>query len=312
MSWTLFKVNILRKTNPNFTINSINEVAAIWADEYDAAVKRGKDFVNFESVQRGNKVIMESLFRVALLKGLSTLPGQNFSLVNEFGNGVKAYWAGAQMKPLPLPLIPAPGSIQNISVNSNVVFNVGTWPIYPPLKPARKQEIMVDMFILAALIHLFSIGGIIQTTSLYPSVPTPIPAPGIIPWTGYLVPPTIPIPNINFPSEDNNEPPVIEQPDGSDGYALNVTNQSSGTNNGQDGGTNNGQGSGTNNGQGSGTNNGQGSGTNNGQGNILGGDTSLQNVLNVSLPDMSVDSFDVKAYIASFQQQLKDDGCCCD
>ena len=40
--------------------------------------------------------------------------------------------------------------------------------------------------------------------------------------------------------------------------------------------------------------------------------TSLQNVINVTLPDMSVDSFDAKAYIASFQQQLEDDGCCCD
>jgi hypothetical protein len=44
----------------------------------------------------------------------------------------------------------------------------------------------------------------------------------------------------------------------------------------------------------------------------LGGNTSLQNVINVTLPDMSVDSFDVRAYIASFQQQLEDDGCCCD
>ena len=292
MSWTLFKVNILRKTNI-INQNNISDVAKIWADEYDAAVKRGKDFIHLESVQTGNKLLMESLFRIALLKGLATPPGQNFSLVNEFGKGVIAYWAGAQMNPFPIPLIPAPGSIQNIVVNSNVVVNVGIWPIYPPLKPARKQVVMVDMFILAALIHLFSIGGIIQTTSLYPSIPTPIPAPGIIPWSGYLVPPAIPIPNINFPSEDGSEPPVIEQPDGSDGSTITQTDQI-------DDDTNNGQGIGQDDGQGI------------GQDNILGGDTSLQNVINVSLPDMSVDSFDVKAYIASFQKQLTDDGCCCD
>ena len=108
MSWGLFKRNILRQTNPvrNPSLD-INQVATIWATEYDAAVKRGKDFINFESIQTGNVEIMKTLFRAALLKGLTTPPGVPFSLVNEFGNGVKAYWAGAQMNPFPIPLIPA-------------------------------------------------------------------------------------------------------------------------------------------------------------------------------------------------------------
>ena len=210
MSWSLFKRNILRKTNPNNNPSlNINEVATIWSDEYDAVVKRGKDFLNMESVQKGNKELAKALFQIALLKGLATPPGVDFSLVNEFGNGVKAYWVGAQMNPFPIPLIPAPGTIQNIAVNSNIALNPGTWPMYPPLKPASKQVIMVNMFILAATVHLFSVGGIIQTTSLYPSAPSPIPSPGVISWTGYLIPPNIPIPNINFPSEDGSEPPVI-------------------------------------------------------------------------------------------------------
>ena len=70
---------------------------------------------------------------------------------------------------------------------------------------------MVNMFILAATVHLFSVGGIIQTTSLYPSAPSPIPSPAVISWTAYLIPPNIPIPNINFPSSDGSEPPVLEQ-----------------------------------------------------------------------------------------------------
>ena len=211
MSWSLFKRNILRKTNPNTNPSlNINEVATIWANEYDAVVKRGKDFINMESVQKGNKDLTKALFQIALLKGLATPPGVNFSLVNEFGNGVKAYWMGAQMNPFPIPLIPAPGTIQNIAVNSNIALNPGTWPLYPPLKPAKKQVIMVNMFILAATVHLFSVSGIIQTTSLYPAVPSPIPSPGVIPWTGYLIPPNIPIPNINFPSSDGSEPAVLE------------------------------------------------------------------------------------------------------
>ena len=295
MSWGLFKLNVIRKTGV-INSNTVKTVAKVWAEEYDAAVKRGIDFINFESIQVGNKQIMETLFLVALLKGMSS-PSDKFSLVNEFGNGVKAYWAGASMKPFPIPLIPAPGSIQNLIVNSNIVTNVGTWPMYPPIKPVSKQEILVDMFIIAALIHLFSIGGIIQTTSLYPSAPTPIPAPGIIPWTGYIVPPTIPIPNINYPSDDNTEPPVIEIPEAD--IITPPTNENGGDVDSNDG-SNDGQDDGSN------------DGSNDGVSDTLGGNTSLQNVINVTLPDMSVDSFDVRAYIASFQQQLEDDGCCCD
>jgi hypothetical protein len=280
MSWSLFKSNILRKTNPNRNNNTIDDVAKIWANEYDAVVKRGKDFLNFESVQSGNKQLMETLFKVALLKGLITPPGVDFSLVNEFGNGVKAYWAGAQMNPFPTPLIPAPGSIQNIVVNSNVVLNVGTWPMYPPLRPARKQETMIDMFILAAIVHLFSIGGIIQTTSLYPSAPSPIPAPGVISWTGYLIPPIIPIPNINFPSEDGSEPPVIEQPDGSDGSAINVTDQANDQSNDQV--------------------------------DILEGDTSLENVINVSIPIDVIDALEIDEIVKDFTQQIQMGGTRCE
>ena len=272
MSWSLFKRNILRKTNPvnNPTLN-VNEVATIWAEEYEAAVKRGRDFINLEVIQTGNFEIMRNLFRAALLKGLTIPPGTPFSLVNEFGNGVKAYWAGAQMRPFPIPIIPAPGSIQNLQVNSNVVTNVGVWPIYPPIKPASKQIIMVNMFVLAAIVHLFSIGGIIQTTSLYPSAPSPVPAPGVIPWTGYLIPPIIPIPNINFPKEDDSEPPVLET---SDGDIVSELNQQINTP------------------------------TEYEVSDLLDGDTSLLNVINVSLPDDTSEAFNVDQYIKDFRKQL--------
>ena len=189
MSWSLFKKNVIRKTDPNNNPSlTILDIAGIWSDEYDMVVKRGKDFINLESVQAGNTALMKTLINISLLKGLVTPPGVNFSLVNEFGNGVKAYWVGAQMNQFPIPLIPAPGSIQNLAVNSNIATNPGVWPIYPPIKPAPSQEMMLDMFIIAATIHLFSVGGNIQTTSLYPSAPSPVPGPGVIPWTGYLVP----------------------------------------------------------------------------------------------------------------------------
>ena len=277
MSWSLFKANIIRKTNPRAN-NNIETVAKIWAEEYDACVKRGRDFINLESVQTGNKEIMETLFKIALLKGLTIPPGVDFSLVNEFGNGVKAYWAGAQMRQFPIPLIPAPGSIQNLSVSSNIVTNTGTWPLYPPIKPARKQEVMIDMFILAATIHLFTIGGFIQTTSLYPSTPTPIPSPGIINWRGYFILPIIRIPNINFPSEDGSEPPFIEQP-------VDVTNDIDIT---------------------------TPIDTNDFQNNLLGDNTSLENVINVSIPADVANSVEIDKIVKDFKRQIQLGGTKCE
>ena len=284
MSWSLFTRNVLRKTNPNRNPSlDINEVATVWATEYDAAVKRGKDFINLESIQTGNLEIMKTLFRVALLKGVTSPPGAPFSLVNEFGNGVKAYWSAAQMRPFPIPLIPAPGSIQNLQVNSNIVTSPGVWPIYPPIKPASKQIIMINMFVLAAIVHLFSIGGVIQTTSLYPSAPSPIPSPGVIVWSGYIVPPSIPIPNINFPSQDGSEPPVIQQ---SDSDVVSELNQLSNTQTEyveDDNITD-----------------------------LLSGDTSLQNVVKASLPDDELYAFNVDQYINDFRRQLIAEDVHCD
>lgn len=284
MSWSLFTRNVLRKTNPNRNPSlDINQVATVWATEYDAAVKRGKDFINLESIQTGNLEIMKTLFRVALLKGVTSPPGAPFSLVNEFGNGVKAYWSAAQMRPFPIPLIPAPGSIQNLQVNSNIVTSPGVWPIYPPIKPASKQIIMINMFVLAAIVHLFSIGGVIQTTSLYPSAPSPIPSPGVIVWSGYIVPPSIPIPNINFPSQDGSEPPVIQQ---SDSDVVSELNQLSNTQTEyveDDNITD-----------------------------LLSGDTSLQNVVKASLPDDELYAFNVDQYINDFRRQLIAEDVHCD
>ena len=191
MSWEIFKSNILRKTNPSSGENSIDDIANIWATEYDSAVKRGKDTVNLAAIQTGNVSVMESLFKLALLQGQNS-PSSTFSLVSEFGNGVKAYWAGATMQSFPIPIIPAPGSIQNIVVNSNVVTNPGVWTPQPPLRPNDNSELMVNQFINAATLHLTTISGLIQTTSLYPSAPTPIPSPGVIVWTGYTIPPAGP------------------------------------------------------------------------------------------------------------------------
>lgn len=191
MSWATFKSNILDKANSPENIDSIEFVANLWATEYDKAIKAGKDLLHMVSLQNGNTAVMENLFKIALYQGqASNSPA--FSLVTEFGKGVQAYWAGAIMNNYPIPVIPAPGSVQNIAVISNLVTSPGVWTPQPPIRPTDNTGLIVDQFILAATIHLTTVAGVVQTTSLYPAVPSPIPAPGILPWTGYMVPPSTP------------------------------------------------------------------------------------------------------------------------
>jgi hypothetical protein len=191
MSWATFKSNILDKANSPENIDDIEFVANLWATEYDKAIKAGKDLLHMVSLQKGNTDVMETLFKISLYQGqASNSPA--FSLVTEFGKGVQAYWAGGIMNGYPIPLIPAPGSVQNIAVISNLVTSPGVWTPQLPISPNDNTGLIVDQFILAATIHLTTVAGVVQTTSLYPSVPSPIPAPGILPWTGYMVPPSTP------------------------------------------------------------------------------------------------------------------------
>lgn len=186
MSWGLFKQNIKRRWDRPDTIEDIDTVAKLWANEYDAAIKRGKDATNFVTLQNGNKDALETFFKLGLQIGLTT-SSPSFQLINEFGKGVITYWTGATLNPFPIPLIPATGAIQNIAVITNLVTLPGTWSPIPPIPPVPTTDVFIDTFILAATTHLSTVQGIVNTTSLYPAVPTPIPGPGIVPWFGYTV-----------------------------------------------------------------------------------------------------------------------------
>lgn len=68
------------------------------------------------------------------------------------------------------------------------------------ISPNNNSEILIDDFILYATTHLATIGGTVNTISLYP--PTGIPAPGILTWTGYFIPPAKPTtPTTSIPRE---------------------------------------------------------------------------------------------------------------
>ena len=46
----------------------------------------------------------------------------------------------------------------------------------------------INGFVTAAQVHLTSVSGIINTISLYPAGPSPVPGPGIIMWSTFTVP----------------------------------------------------------------------------------------------------------------------------
>ncbi len=144
MSWALFKNNILKYANNPNSLPDLNKVAKLWTTEYDAAIKRGYDTVNFVKVKQGNTKLMEELVYAALLKGQSSK--QPYDLVGELGKAVQAYWTGAVLNETPIPIIPAPGTTANIAVTSNVVINAGTWtpPQQSPAPQTDKPDLKED------------------------------------------------------------------------------------------------------------------------------------------------------------------------
>jgi hypothetical protein len=170
------------------SIGGIEDFAKTFADSYDNAVKQGGDLLNKVSLQNGNKDLLELYTKLALWNGVNSISGE-FNLINELGKGVEVYWSGATLRNTPVPLFPAPGSTSNVSVTSNLVTKPGSWPELPVVIPSDKTETFLNILILAATLHLFSVGGTIQTTSLYPPVGNP--SPGFINWSIYLLKPPV-------------------------------------------------------------------------------------------------------------------------
>lgn len=77
------------------------------------------------------------------------------------------------------------------------------------LQPTNNTSAIIDDFINYATQHLTTVSGVINTISLYPGVPTPVPGPGVISWTGYTVTPSVPTPP--FPTADF-DPNLVETP----------------------------------------------------------------------------------------------------
>lgn len=124
--WTIFGLNVL-KAMVSFQYSFDTEgFARFYANEYDACIKRGGDMMHGVPVINGNVNGMADVIERALKKGIES-KGSNFNLLQEICPAAfEAYWMGAEMAPIPNPLLkplgwqstpPAPGAIMNIGPN---------------------------------------------------------------------------------------------------------------------------------------------------------------------------------------------------
>jgi putative chitinase len=74
--------------------------------------------------------------------------------------------------------------------------------------PNKNTEIIVNDFISTATVHLTTISGIANTISLYPPIGTP--GPGVLPWTGYNIPPAGSPSRVNIDEVDISNDIMVE------------------------------------------------------------------------------------------------------
>jgi len=126
MSWTLFKVNVLKSLVSFQFAKDMDAFADFYANEYDQCIRRGGDMIYGVPILNGNVSAMSDVIKRALKKGQES-DGENFNILQEiYPAAFDAYWLGAEMAPIPNPLLkpggwqstpPAPGTIMNIGPN---------------------------------------------------------------------------------------------------------------------------------------------------------------------------------------------------
>ncbi len=193
MSWEIFKKSMSLYMGNQSGISQYQDWGKKFTSEYDMAMRRGYQTINNVSIQKGNKDLMETMINLAALVALQKKEGQH-DIINQLGKGIKMYWIGATLYQFPTPVIPATGAYQNILTTSSLVTKPGDFPDFKNQYPTNDTDQFLDMLIMAMNIHLFSIEGIYNTVSLYPGFPQVPPAPGIVQWVGYTVPPSSPSP----------------------------------------------------------------------------------------------------------------------
>lgn len=181
--WDLFKLQV--KAVMESSPASSDDLAKVIATAYDNVVKLppSGDLTNKASVLNGNVQLLENIIKIVFIQ--QSRSEVQLPIVNAIANGFVAYWGGARLQNLPIPIIPAPGSIQNIGVTNNMVINPGIQVSIPfTYEGLDNVDGFINKLIQAANIHLYTVGGMTFTTSVYGNGVT---GPGYMPWQGFSV-----------------------------------------------------------------------------------------------------------------------------
>jgi len=126
MSWTIYKINVLKSLITFQYANDVDGMSNFIAEEYDRCIKRGGDMIYGVPVINGNVTGMANTIKRALEKGV-VLGGENYNFLAEiYPTAFDEYWLGAEMAPIPNPLLkplgwpstpPAIGTIKNLGPN---------------------------------------------------------------------------------------------------------------------------------------------------------------------------------------------------
>jgi hypothetical protein len=198
MSWDKFKNNMLRymqrqtivngeSVNVSNEVESYDDFAEFLTQQYNQVVSTGKQTLNEIPIDKPKIDDMEMQIKLACRTALGVQDG-NHNFIDDIGNGVLAYWTAAElMTPIPPIQIPK-GAVQNIESKKSICTNPGEWKKIGEIFPVDNSEVFIDRLISKLKIHLTTIEGIYQTTSLYPAGIALVSLPGIVEWKGWTIP----------------------------------------------------------------------------------------------------------------------------
>jgi len=183
MSWNTFKSSLLPSMQSHSYGRNFQAFANAFVLAYDSTIRAGGETVSKIPIASGNTSGMKSTL-IGLLQ--QTQSSRSPNLLQIIGPAVITYWSGASLLPIP-PIIPPPGAIASVATTQAPIISPGTWsPIDVP--PNNDSNVFLNAFIASANIHLSTINGMYFVMATYPSPTGAIVAPGVVPWTGYVVP----------------------------------------------------------------------------------------------------------------------------
>jgi hypothetical protein len=164
----------------------VNDVwfAKSLSEEYDKVIKGGKTIIGGVPFTGGNVILMTTVLSAILQK---TKADPNGDLLRDIGPAVQAYWLGNTSAKFPTPSVPCIGAVKNLTTTIGLNLSPGVWtPISVPTPMNEPWPFLIN-FIISANLHLLTVGGMFVCNAQYPP-PAP-PAPGVLPWVGYITNP---------------------------------------------------------------------------------------------------------------------------